>query len=162
ADGLFPIRSHRALVPATEAAAWADQESDRPKIGHQPAAAAFSFWRADPDLHRCAPQSRVPNRRFGGFRSESRTIEYQSASRRPIVYVGRSDREQWQEVVRGSLICSQFKSYENEISDTRTNISPVKKSDLPFRRRSKLGRVSSKRYSAAAACLPQVALSGSN
>src|SRR5262249_2695711 len=98
-----------------------------PKIGHQPAAAAFSFWHAGPDLHRCAPQSRAPNRRFGGFRSESRSIDYQSASRRPIVEVGCSDPEQWQAVVLGSLISSQLKSYENEASDARTNISPVKK-----------------------------------
>src|ERR1700745_4464119 len=93
ADGLFPIRCHRALVPAIEAAAWADQESDRPKIGHQPGAAAFSFSRAAPDPHRFAAQSRAPNRRFGEFRSESRSIEYRSASRRPFVEVGCSDRE---------------------------------------------------------------------
>src|SRR5262249_13733076 len=113
-------------------AAWADRESDRPKIGHQPAAAAFSFWHAGPDLHRCAPQSRAPDRRFGGFRSKSRSIDYQSASRRPIVEVGCSDPQQWQAVVRGSLMSSQLKSYENEASDARTNISPVKKNTYLF------------------------------
>ena len=41
----------------------ATHPSDRPKIGHQPAAAAFSFCHAGRDLHRCAPQSRAPNRR---------------------------------------------------------------------------------------------------
>ena len=45
-----------------------------------------------------------------------------------VVQIGNNGRES----SVASLMCSQFKSYENEILDTRTNISPFKKATYLF------------------------------
>src|SRR6516162_7660625 len=109
-----------------EAAVWADQGSGPPGTLRRQAAAAFSFWRAGPDLHRCAPQWRAPSGRFGEFRSENRSIGCRSESERLTVEVGWPDQERLRAVFRNSLICSQSKSYKIPKRRTRINISPPK------------------------------------
>src|SRR6516162_1903521 len=109
-----------------EAAVWADQGSGPPGTLRRQGAAAFSFWRAGPNLHRCAPQWRAPTGQFGEFRSENRSIGCRSESERLTVEVGWTDQERLRAVFRNSLICSQSKIYKIYKRRTRINISPPK------------------------------------
>src|SRR6516225_8709490 len=92
----------------------------------------LSFWRAGPDLHRCAPQWRAPTGRFGEFRSENRSIGCRSESERLTVEVGWPDQERLRAVFCNSLICSQSRSYRIPKRHTRINSSTRKKKRTTF------------------------------